>query len=175
MLDGFNTETYEQLHIDFAKWIEAMDLHLTYLMTTQPEAYCGAEGMSYSKEPDYDPDAYNELYWEEEEDIDEDMDDLILLLLVSFEEFVLHGGKMGAVGETWEKGEHNGGHKEHSDGGSEDLEADRLPIFYPVPEYKVLKQPTHCVKGDDLIATQATTDLIPAIQTFLCKRNPQAQ
>ncbi|KAG9098441.1 hypothetical protein FRC06_006385 [Ceratobasidium sp. 370] len=195
MPDGFNTETYERLHIDFAKAgyrasnrvnplkqmaiyiqrIEAMDLHLTYLMTTQPEAYRGAEGTSYSEEPDYDPDAYDELYWEEEEDVDEDMDNLISLPLVSFEEFVSRGGKTGAVGGTWEKGEREGGHKERSDGGSEDSEADRLLIFYPVPEYKVSKQPTRRVKGDQLVATQATTDLIPAIQTFLCKRNPQAQ
>ncbi|KAG9079935.1 hypothetical protein FRC06_007295 [Ceratobasidium sp. 370] len=196
MPDGFNTETYERLHIDFAKAgyrmsnrvnplkqmaiyiqrIEAMDLHLTYLMTTQPEAYRGAEGTSYSEEPDYDPDAYDELYWEEEEeDVDKDMDNLISLPLVSFVEFISCGGKTRAVGRTWEKGEREGGHKERSDGGSEDSEADRLPIFYPVPEYKVSKQPTRRVKGDHLVTTQATTDLIPAIQTFLRKRNPQAQ
>ncbi|KAG8706128.1 hypothetical protein FRC08_001263 [Ceratobasidium sp. 394] len=151
--------------------IEAMDMHLTYLMTTQPDAYRGAEGTSYSEEPDNDPDAYDEQYWEDEEVVDEDMDDLIELPLVSFEEFVSRAGKTEAVGGTWERGEREEGREGRGDGGSEDSEADRLPA----DRLPADRLPADRLPGNHLIATQATPDFIPAIHTFLRKRDLHAQ
>jgi hypothetical protein len=173
--DGYNTETSERLHIDFAKSgyrasnrvnplkqmalyiqrVEGIEMHLTYLMVTKPEAFRGAEGTAYSEDPDDDPDDDNDGLEDEEEE-DEELEGLIQLPLVSFEEFASREG-----GGTWEREA-----REPGDG------PDQLPIFYPAPEYKLSKKPTQQVTGDYLIKTHAANNLIPAVHSFLRKLRP---
>ncbi|KAG9089396.1 hypothetical protein FS749_001363 [Ceratobasidium sp. UAMH 11750] len=194
--DGFNTETSERLHIDFAKSgyrasnrvnplkqmalyiqrLEAVDMHLTYLMTTRPEAYCGAGGTMYGDNPP-DPDEEDDDYvFDEEEEAVEELDqwgELICLPLVSFEEFAPRGAD--ASSGIWERGHRperagQGG----EEGAGEEAEADRLPIFYPAPAYKLSKKPTRRVKGQELTRSYGTANLLPAIRSFLRKHNPSA-
>ncbi|KAG9078818.1 hypothetical protein FRC06_008153, partial [Ceratobasidium sp. 370] len=186
--DGYNTETSERLHIDFAKSgyrasnrvnplkqmalylqrVEAIEMHLTHLITTQPEAYRGSKGTSYEDDPLGDADIDDDDYlFEEEEAEDEDLDGLVCLPLVSFEEFA---SRNGGEGGTWERGRR--GRPEEAE---EEAEEDRQPIFYPAPAYKLSKKPTRCVTGDFLIKSHSATHLVPAIRSFLRKHTPAAE
>ncbi|KAG8735662.1 hypothetical protein FRC10_010291 [Ceratobasidium sp. 414] len=153
--DGYNTETSERLHIDFAKMgyrasnkvkarVEAIEMHAAYLEETQgvPD---DDEGGADDRDAD-DRDEWDEWYEEEEEEDPEELRDagVRVELATKLEDFP------------------------HADD-----PPDQHPRFHPVPECVLAKTPTTSgVTLSQLARTHGADQLSDTLHDFLEKEHP---
>ncbi|KAG8694994.1 hypothetical protein FRC08_008125 [Ceratobasidium sp. 394] len=177
--DGYNTETSEQLHIDFAKLgyrasnkvnatkqmafymqrMEAIEMHAAYLEET--------EGLADQDELDADDEAeWDE--WYEEEEAEQDPEELrdadVRVEVAAMADEVARGVR--ETGGRWEAEQPRADHPEDAD-----LE-DRRPHFHPVPECVVAKTPT--ISGttlSDLTRTHSAGQLQDALHNFVAREH----
>ncbi|KAG9097201.1 hypothetical protein FS749_006842 [Ceratobasidium sp. UAMH 11750] len=191
--DGYNTETLERLHIDFAKMgyqrsskvnatkqmalyiqcVEAVAMHKAYLAeTTHGPFEWGDE-----QDENYEDRLEDEMREEDEElddwyeeDEEEDPDELIdtgvrAELAIKLDEF-LSGGK-ARVGGSWEA-EPPGDQGDQGDQGRQ--------YFHPVPQCVLAKTPTtRGVNLEYLEEHHDATKLVPALCSFLHKERPHSR
>ncbi|QRV96796.1 hypothetical protein RhiJN_24814 [Ceratobasidium sp. AG-Ba] len=177
--DGYNTETSERLHINFAKMgyrasnrvnaikqmalyiqrVEAIAMHAEHLEETGAGVSCGQRIVEHqlANELDEAEDEWDE-WWEEEEE--EDPDELCDTgvrqeLTVLLDEFL--DGKRARVGGRWEQEPAEPG--EHADQGPR--------RFHPVPDVVVAKTPTNSVTLNVLQRQNNTPQLCHSLELYL--------
>ncbi|KAG9093603.1 hypothetical protein FS749_014117 [Ceratobasidium sp. UAMH 11750] len=184
--DGYNTETFERLHIDFAKMgyrasnkvnavkqmatyiqrLEAIEMHAVYLEET-----LGREEDDPEAE---DRDEWDEWYEEEEaeEDPEEQRDiDVRVELAARIDDFVRRGGE-GEVGGRWEVEQPQPQAEEAEEAEDADPE-DQHPRFHPVPECVVAKTPM--ASGTtlaDLVRFHGADQIHDALHAFVAREHP---
>jgi hypothetical protein len=185
--DGYNTETSERLHIDFAKMgyrasnkVNAVKQMALYIQRIEAVAMHAEhlEGQVQSRQPDQlrvdrveqtlESAAEEEEEWDEwyEDDDDEDPDELrdagVRVELAARLDDFLNDGKRAAVGNTWEA--------EPPQPGDPDEDC---PYFHPVPEYVLAKTPTTTrVPLAALVQTHDATKIESSLSQFLRKMRP---
>ncbi|QRV73615.1 plasma membrane ATPase 4 [Ceratobasidium sp. AG-Ba] len=178
--DGYNTETSERLHIDFAKVgykasnrvnaikqmamyiqrIEALAMHEEYLDEIGEKAN-QADMLAKVREANAE-NLENDDEWEDEEEEQEDIDDLNdakiqVNLAVMLDEFLSDG--QTKVGGRWEK------EKPADQGPEAEPEPER---FHPVPELVIAKTPTDArVKLSTLEERNNAPRLLTSLTRFL--------
>jgi hypothetical protein len=185
--DGYNTETSERLHIDFAKMgyrasnkvnavkqmalyiqrIEALAMHAAYMDEqtrsteyTRPSRDRNEDELDVNEDEE---DEWDEWYDEEEEEASaEELQDagVRVELATRLEDFISQ--RKGAIGGGWEVEEPR-----------VDDPPDRPPIFHPVPECVLAKSPTTTgVTIEYLSKEHSATKLGYTLRLFLRKENP---
>ncbi|QRV82791.1 hypothetical protein RhiJN_10806 [Ceratobasidium sp. AG-Ba] len=189
--DGYNTETSERLHIDFAKMgyrasnrvnaikqmvlyiqrIEALAMHAEYLEETN-RSFNRTQRLELldditakdADELDDEEDEWDKWQDDEEEDPDELNDAGVRLnIAIQLDEFLSDGKTR--IGGHWEQPEPLPEPAENVDQGS--------PRWHPVPEVVTSKTPTNArVSIDNLQKSNDAPKLHDCLRQFLCRTKP---
>ncbi|KAG8729734.1 hypothetical protein FRC10_003485, partial [Ceratobasidium sp. 414] len=177
--DGYNTETSERLHIDFAKMgyrasnkvnatkqmalyiqrLEAIEMHAAHLEETENSE--DDNGLDADDDEEWD-----EWYEEEEAEQDpEELRDADVRIGLAVRVVKLARGE-GEIGGRWEVEQPRADDAEEAD------PEDRQPRFHPVPECVVAKTPT--ISGatlSDLTRTHGATQLHDTLHDFIAQEH----
>jgi hypothetical protein len=172
--DGYNSESPEHLHIEFAKrpWRnsnkvrplpqmakfvqrqEAIRIHRTYL-----NRFYGLA--SESGGDDRDQYEANDIYEGRDEEPDDELEDSDV---EGDEDDYGDDEELGDEEGPTEEGEHVSGSAEH---------VPSAPIVYPDPELGIARKPARVIPGVELVANYGATDLIHEVSRYL-KKQPNA-
>ncbi|EUC53469.1 hypothetical protein RSOL_002760 [Rhizoctonia solani AG-3 Rhs1AP] len=191
--DGYNTETSERLHIDFAKLgyrasnkvnatkqmalyiqrLEAIDMHATYLseMPETTNVQSGEVGSTANVEgrsgPDrglaLDDDMLEEDEWDAWYDEEDEEDPEELADAGVRVEAVVTLGRGQYEGNPWEP--------EAQPHGAD--EGAILPVFHPNPQHVLAKTPTATVSVSYIVREHGAERFLHAVHSFLAKELPE--
>ncbi|KAG9121968.1 hypothetical protein FRC07_001838, partial [Ceratobasidium sp. 392] len=184
--DGYNTETAERLHIDFAKMgyrasnkvnatkqmalyiqrMEAIAMHATYLEERERVAPDNPQRRNDRLEEEMDDEEWDAWYDEEEEqDALDEIDEAAVReeVAIKLDDFIAGRPMPGNGGGRWEAKQ-----PQEDVDMTDDPQDDWPLIFHPVPELVIAKTPTTAnVSLAHLHNKHGATKILPALLSFL--------